>query len=99
MAIFNESKEEKKMNYDVSVTHVRKKDKKVLFDLVVNGVTIYNMTYREYKNSNGEEGTMLSFPSYKNGEKYYNNVFFPIYKDIKDFIVKEIEKAVSNEAK
>lgn len=99
MAIFNESKEEKKMNYDVTVTHVRVKDKKVLFDLVVNGVTIYNMVYREYKNKQGDEGTMLTFPSYKNGDKYYNNVFFPIYKEIKDFIVKEIETAVRTEAK
>lgn len=94
MAIFNETKEEKKINYDVQVNHVRVKDKKILFDLVVNGVTIYNMVYREYKNTKGEDGTMLSFPSYKNGDKYYNNVFFPIYKDIKDYIINEIEKAV-----
>lgn len=99
MAIFNESKEEKKMNYDVTVTHVRVKDKKILFDLVVNGVTIYNMTYREYTNKQGGDGTMLTFPSYKNGDKYYNNVFFPIYKEIKELIVKEIEKAVRSKAK
>ena len=99
MAIFNESKEEKEMNYDVTVTHVRVKDKKILFDLVVNGVTIYNMTYREYTNKQGGDGTMLTFPSYKNGDKYYNNVFFPIYKEIKELIVKEIEKAVRSKAK
>lgn len=97
----NETTNETKYDYkDIIVKHVRTKEKKILFDLSVNGITIYNMVYREYKNNEGEEGVIIAFPSFKgDNNKYFNHVWFPISKELKNTIITEITNAVNNSNK
>ena len=81
--------------FEVKVTRAREvKEGSVAFDMEVNGITVYGCWYNEYKTKEGKDGTMISFPSYKNGDKYYNHVWFPIPKELKDNIVAQIEKLV-----
>lgn len=81
--------------YEVHVTRAREvKDGSVAFDMEVNGISIYGCWYNEYKTKDGKDGTMLTFPSYKNGDKYYNHCWFPISADLKNDIIAQIEKLV-----
>ena len=81
--------------FEVKVTRAREvKEGSVAFDMEVNGITVYGCWYNEYKTKEGKDGTMISFPSYKNGDRYYNHVWFPISKELKDDIVAQIEKLV-----
>jgi DNA-binding cell septation regulator SpoVG len=81
--------------YEVQVTRAREvKEGSVAFDMEVNGISIYGCWYNEYKTKEGKEGTMLTFPSYKNGDKYYNHCWFPISADLKKDIIAQIEKLV-----
>ena len=94
MSIFNS--DENKIKYEVSVSSVKKLEKGIGFTLNVNGVSIYQMRAYEYKNSQGEEGVKINFPTYmveKDGKKdFINYCFFPMDKETKDFIVSEIIK-------
>lgn len=82
-------------HYDVKVTRAKEvKEGSVAFDMEVNGITVYGCWYNEYKTKEGKEGTMISFPSYKNNDNYYNHVWFPISKELKDDIIAQIEKLV-----
>lgn len=81
--------------YEVKVTRAREvKDGSVAFDMEVNGISIYGCWYNEYKTKEGKEGTMLTFPSYKNDDKYYNHCWFAISKELKEEIIAQIEKLV-----
>lgn len=81
--------------YEVKVTRAREvKEGSVAFDMEVNGIFIYGCWYNEYKTKEGKEGTMLTFPSYKNGDKYYNHCWFAISKELKEEIIAQIEKLV-----
>lgn len=60
----------------------------ISFDIVINGITIYGMWYHEYTTKEGNDGEMIVFPQRKgNDNKYYNNVFFPISKEMKNAII------------
>ena len=98
------SEEAAKQEYQVEVIGAKViSDNKVNFSIKVNGVYIYNMHYIEYKNSKGEEKTMLSFPQWKseqvkdeNGNpKYMNYCAFPISKELQADIEKKIESFLS----
>lgn len=81
--------------YDAKVTRAKEvKEGSVAFDMEVNGITIYGCWYNEYKTNEGKDGTLISFPSYKNGDKYYNHVWFPISAELKADIIAQIEKLV-----
>lgn len=93
--------------YTVQVTRARiVKDGLCFFDMDVNGVTIYGCTARDYKNAQGNEGTMISLPQYQGKDKdgnpvmkdgkpvYYNHVFFPLTKEIRADILNQIESLV-----
>ena len=81
--------------YDVKVTRAKEvKEGSVAFDMEVNGLSVYGCWYNEYKTKEGKDGTLISFPSYKNEDKYYNHVWFPISKDLKEEIISQIEKLV-----
>ncbi len=90
----NENK--KACEYDVKVVRAKEFDGgSVSFDLVVNGINIYGLWYREYTNKKGEEGNLISFPSRKgNDDKYYNHCWFPIDNDIKADIIDQLVKLV-----
>ena len=81
-----------KFEYHVEVLKVTsRKEKKINFNARVNGVTIYGMQYIEYVNKEGQPGSMIVPPSYKgsNGQ-YYNNAWFPISRELKDDIEKQL---------
>lgn len=82
-----------KVNYTVKVLKAKAvKDGRAVFDMEVNGVKIYGCWFTEYKNQEGKDGTMVTFPSYKgdNGT-YYSHAWFPISKELKEDIAKQIE--------
>lgn len=84
-----------KVNYDVKVTRAKEiKEGQVVFDMVVNGITIYGCWYRE-GNKNGQDYTMISFPSQKadNGN-YYNHCWFKIEDDVKANIIEQLQNLV-----
>lgn len=68
---------------------------KIMFDIIVRGVAVQGMCFQSYVNANGEKGDMITFPSYKakNG-KYYNHAWFPITKELKDDIIKQIDSLI-----
>lgn len=89
------SNNQESKKYEVKVTRAREvKEGSVAFDMEVNGVAIYGCWYNEYKTKDGKEGIMLTFPSYKNGDKYYNHCWFAISKELKEEIIAQIEKLV-----
>lgn len=76
---------------------------RVLFNVRVNGVTIYGMTYQEYVNKKGEEGYMIEFPSRKGknskgDDEYFNVCFFPISSDLKKLMRDQIESMLGGQA-
>ena len=83
-------------NYDVKVTRAKEtKEGQVVFDMVVNGVTIYGCWYREGKSKKGEDYQLISFPSHKgNDDKYYNYCWFKIEDDVKTDIIDQLQKLV-----
>lgn len=90
------TKEKNTQTYDVKVTRAKEiKEGSVVFDMVVNGITIYSCWYREGKDKNGKDYTMVSFPSQQadNG-KYYNHCWFKIEDDVKNNIIEQLQKLV-----
>ena len=85
------------VTYDIKVTRAKdftKDDKTAIaFDMIVNGITIYNCWYLEcVKDDKPYE--MISFPSRKDESsgKYYNHVFFHINAKMTEDIAKQIEQ-------
>lgn len=76
------------VNYDVKVTRVKAFDNGgIRFDMVVNGVTIYNMSVVGV----GEK-QFLSFPSQKAKDgKYYSHCYFKITDELQKEIEAQIE--------
>lgn len=99
MSIFN-SDEKAKVNYEVSVSSVKKLEKGIGFTLHVNGVTIYQMRAYEYKTTEGKEGVAINFPSYKiekDGKtEFINYCFFPMDKATKNKIISDILNVLSH---
>ena len=68
----------------------------VSFDMSVRGIKIYGMTLRKYTNSEGVEGDMISFPSRKGTDgKYYDYVWFPISKELREGIINKVVEKLS----
>lgn len=65
----------------------------IVFDMKVNGVTIYGCWYRTGSDKKGEDYEMISFPSQKGKDgKYYNHAYVQLQQSDIDFISSEIEK-------
>ncbi len=100
MALKSKAQEQQKeeKQYDVKVTRAKDftKDGKtcVAIDMEVNGVTIYGSYYRCGTDKNGKEYSMVSFPSKKSGERYYNHAYFPISEEVMDSIEKQIDALI-----
>ena len=95
-----EPKEKTFIDYDVKVTKAKViAEGRVNFNMTVNGISIYGMHLIEYTNKEGQAGTMLTFPQWKgekDGEATYNNhVFFPISKELKEEILKQIDEVIA----
>lgn len=93
--------------YSVNVKRARVvKDGLCFFDMNVNGIDIYGCIARDYKNAKGEEGTLITLPQYKGTDKdgkdiikdgkpvYYSHCFFPISKELKAEILRQIESLI-----
>lgn len=101
--MFNSEKKEQseKRTYDVNVINVRKtKNEAILMlDLDVNGVKIYSCIFKEVtvkkdgeKHKKGDKCYVLSLPSEKSGDKYYDRVWFPVSNAIIDKIIEQIKE-------
>ena len=86
---------ETKVNYEVEVTRAKEfKDKNsIAFDMIVNGINIYGMWYREGI-KDGKEWSMINFPSHGVDGKYYNYAWFPISRELKEDIIEKIKKVL-----
>lgn len=94
--------EEKNETFSAKVTRatVTKNENRVCFDMTVNGIAISNCFMTIYTNKEGEENELINFPStsFKNqkGEDVRKNyVWFPISKELRKDIRKQIEKALT----
>lgn len=107
----NKTENTKEMiTYNVTVTKVQQtsKDTLVIFDMVVNGITIHGNRCIEYKNKNGDTGYIIRFPDYqgiKDGKPmkdkdgndiYYSHCFFPISKELRLSIVDQIRAVLDS---
>ena len=93
------NKEAVKIAYECEVIRaIQWKDGRISFDLRVNGVQISGMRYIEYTTKEGNQGSMLSFPSRKDEKtgKYYTHAWFPISRETQADIEKQIETALAN---
>ncbi len=90
------TKKTESKNYDVKVTRAKEiEEGTVVFDMVVNGITIYGCWYREGTSKKGEPYQLISFPSKKSDDgKYYNHVWFKIEDDVKSEIIDQLQKLV-----
>lgn len=80
---------EVKQNYVAKVTRVKVfENGGIKFDMVVNGITIYNCSYIEKGDS-----AFISFPSRKDSktDKYFSHCYFPIDDELLADIEKQIE--------
>ena len=84
--------EAKELNYEVEVTRAHEfKSGDISFDMVVNGVNIYNCTYMN--ESEKIKHAFVSFPSRKGSDgKYYSYAWFRITDELLDEIEKGIEE-------
>lgn len=64
----------------------------IAVDLKINGVTIYGCFYREGKDKNGKDYTMVSFPSHQGKDgKYYNYAYVKLTDEDVEKISGDIE--------
>lgn len=83
-------------NYDVKVTRAKElKEGQVVFDMIVNGITIYGCWYREGTSKKGDPYQIISFPSKKADDgKYYNHCWFKIDDETQTDIIDQLQKLV-----
>ena len=78
---------------DLTKDDAKENECSIVFDMKVNGVTIYGCWYRTGSDKKGEDYEMVSFPSQKGKDgKYYNHAYVQLQKSDIDFISSEIEK-------
>lgn len=98
MAIQRKAKAEAQATqFEVEVTRAKELDNgTIMFDMVVNGVSVYGCSYKTLKRKdNGEEFAKIGFPSRKGSDgKYYNQAYFKIDEDTLKHIEKAIEAAL-----
>ena len=79
-------------NHEIKVTRVKELDTVIMFDMIVNDVTIYGCSYKVLKrHDNGEEFGKVGFPSKKSGDTWYNHAFVKLSAADVETIEKEIE--------
>ncbi len=84
-------KKEEAVSIDAKVTRAKQfKDGGVVFDMQVNGVSIYGCRVIESKN-----GDFVSFPSYKASDgKYYSHAWVKLSDEDTKSIVKQVEDMI-----
>lgn len=80
---------------DLTKDDAKENECSIVFDMKVNGVTIYGCWYRTGSDKKGEDYEMVSFPSQKGKDgKYYNHAYVQLQQSDIDFISAEIEKLI-----
>ena len=80
------------ISHNIKVTRVKELDNVIMFDMVVNDVTIYGCSYRVLTNrETREEFGKVSFPSKKSGDTWYNQAFVKLSAADIETIEKQIE--------
>ena len=101
--MFNSENKEQtdKRTYEVNVLNVRKtkNDAILMLDIDVNGVKIYSCIFKKVtvkkdgqKYKKGDKCYVLSLPSEKSGDKYYDRVWFPVSNETMDTIIEQIKE-------
>ena len=92
MAINKKKTEEDTKSYEINVKRVKQFESgDIALDMDVNGVQIYNCTYKS-GTKDGKEYAFISFPARKgNDGKYYSHVWFKITDEMLKGIEKQIE--------
>lgn len=95
MAI-TKKKKEAAVNYDVEVTRAHEfKSGDISFDIIVNGVNLYGLTYMNEDSKRNIKEAFISFPARKGSdEKYYNHAWFKISEELQADIEKQIEAMI-----
>lgn len=86
-----ENAEEQTYNVEVTRAHEFKSGD-ISFDCIVNGVTLYGLTYINADAKRNIKEPFISFPSRKGSDgKYYNYCWFNITDELFSAIEKQIE--------
>lgn len=95
MAI-NKKKQEQEQDYTVKVRRAHEfKSGDIGFDVDVNGVTLYGLTYLNENPERNIKSPFVSFPSRKGSDgKYYNMYYFKISDELLKVIEKQIEEVL-----
>lgn len=88
------------LKWEVTRAHDLTKDGEegcnIAFDWIVNDVKIYGCFYREGKDKNGKDYTLISFPSHKGTDgKYYSYAYVKLTDEQVEAISKDIEKVLN----
>ena len=96
MAIAKKKKEEAAVNYDVEGTRAHEfKSGDISFDITVNGVNLYGLTYMNEDPKRNIKEAFISFPARKGSDgKYYNHAWFKISDELQADIEKQIEARI-----
>ena len=86
--------ENPEVSYSVQVKRAHEFDSgDIGFDMVVNGVSIYNCTYKSGTGKDGNDYAFVSFPSRKASDgNYYNFAYFKVSDEVLQDIETQIEK-------
>lgn len=96
------TKKNETVNHDVVVTRARyfeatdEKPEAYLFDMTVNGVSIYGCRWCEGE-KDGKHYKFVAFPSYKSGDKYYSYAYVKLSQEDVDTIERMIERILENQ--
>ena len=96
MDITKKKKKEAAVNYDVEVTHAHEfKSGDISFDIIVNGVNLYGLTYMNEDAKRNIKKSFISFPARKgNDGNYYNHAWFKIDDKLQGEIEEQIEAMI-----
>ena len=96
MAINRKNKEKQDVQYNVKVRRAHEfKSGDIGFDIDVNGITLYGLTYLDVNPERNIKSPFVSFPSRKGSDgKYYNMFYFPISEEMLKEIEKQIEEVL-----
>ena len=85
-------KEAKTESHQIEVVRTKLLENVIMFDMTVNGVTIYGCSYKTlHRKDNDEAFAKIGFPSRKGkDDKYYNHV----YVKLSDEDIETIEKGI-----
>ena len=80
------------VNHEIKVTRVKELDNVIMFDMVVNDVSIYGCSYKVLTNhETKEEFGKVGFPSKKSGDTWYNQAYVKLSAADMENIEKQIE--------